>query len=127
MKRLLFINLLILIFTTNVVASVIPTSCSFGTLPMTAVVDTMNQHAEHQDPSGSLMDSQMMSNSCFSMDGSSVTDLECSDCQYHCHGNVFLPDGSNVQTVESIAAHPFLMTSLLSIDNPRLLKPPRLS
>ena len=129
MKRLFFINLLILIFTTNVMASVVSTACSYGTSPTTVEAENMGQHTKHQNHSAAMMDSQMqmMSDCCSGIDGGSVTDHECGDCQFHCSGSVLLPEASNIQTVESIATHSFLMPSLLSIAKPRLLRPPRLS
>lgn len=127
MKRLFFINLLMLIFTANVMASVIPTACSYGTSPTTIEAESMGQHAKHQNHSASMMDSQMMSDSCPGMGGDSVTDHECSDCHFHCSSSALSPDGSNVQTVRPTATHSFLMPSLLSIAKPRLLRPPRLS
>ena len=127
MKRLLFINLLMLIFTANVMASVVSTACSYGTSPTTVEVENMGQHGKHQNHSASMMDSQTMSGCCSGIDNASVNDHECSDCQFHCSGSALSPDGANVQTVKSIATHLFLMPSLLSVAKPRLLRPPRLS
>lgn len=129
MKRLLFINLLILIFTANVMASVVSTACSYGTSPTTVEAENMGQHAKHQNHSAAMMDSQMqmMSDCCSGINDGSVSDHECGDCQFHCSSSALSPDVSNTQVVRSTATRSFLMPSLLSMAKPRLLRPPRLS
>ena len=84
MKRLLFINLLILILTANVMASVVSAACSYGTSPTTVEAENLNQHGKDQNHSVSMIDSQMKSGCCSGTDSGPVTDDGCDNCQFHC-------------------------------------------
>lgn len=84
MKRLLFINLLILILTANVMASVVSIACSYGTSPTTVEAENLNQHGKLQSHSASMLDSQIKSDCCSGTNSGSITDNEYDDCQFHC-------------------------------------------
>lgn len=117
MKRLLFINLLILILTANVMASAVSAACSYGTSPTTVEAENLNQYGKDQNHSASMMDSQMKPG-CGSPD--------CNHCQCTTHLNLIV--ASQTPLFNAIPFHnkPYsLVSTLVKLPPHLILRPPK--
>lgn len=131
MSRIFFTILMIWIFSTNAIASVVA-ACPHMTAPVVMDQSDDNAHSAHQQ-SVAEMNQMDHNNNSDCADGSCDTAAsgdsfhDCGSCPSHCSSSVLIAFPSFEP--EYVANHyeSYFLPSLAIADNQRLLRPPRLS